>query len=291
MSNDSFVDEQQAKQARRRLRTSRAVIRARWLALALLVGFGAVGAALLVAKGEAEAVLDHALLLWVWSTTFSIGIAVVASHLVGQLKNHRDRLQGLLDKDAVTGLWGRGYFDRRLAAEVARASRVGRLFSVLWLRVPDFRRIAAERGYSFSDTALQAVAAQIRAAVPPQLAEMEALAARYDGGQFAVLLPEVGTDESKDAAERIRAALQSANAVVQADEVRSRVENIDLGDLDLRLTAGIATYGEHGVSTDELLQGARDAAQTGAGAAAEPVQLSSRRAAEIRWQAPAGGER
>lgn len=402
-------DEAKAREARRRLRTARAVIRARWQGLGLLVAFGAVAGTMLALEGQIDALIDHvrlpaiifalyvltngalsmvheriaartdlhaiqvlpdlllvtaivhdsggaaswlwplyailtleaavlfestrrawavalaasllyggllwlehqgvlvtrpmpfvsgalqqsgsySLLLWLWVTALNTGIAIIGGHLAGQLRDQRERLQRLMDRDPVSGLYARPYLDRRLASESARASRGERLFSVIVPSLPEYPEAIKTLGYVAGDRLLRLVAAQIEGTIPDSLRAVGAVAARIDGGIFALLLPEANPSESAEAAERIRAAVQTAGAVVRAEQVRERVSRLPMAVGANRLVAGIATYGDNGVSGDELLRAAQQAVDAASAEGASPIQLSSHHAAEIRHKQAGGAQ-
>ena len=212
---------------------------------------------------------------------------MIGGHLSQQMRDQRLRLQSIAERDPVTGLYRRAHFERRLASESARAARGHRLFSLVLLDVPAFTTALADDGYAIGDMLLRRVAAQVDSALPDTLRHLGAISAHYGGGTFALLLPEATHAEGAEAAERIRAAVQTAGALAQAERVRARVEQIRLDNHDLRLRAGIATYGEHGVSGEELVRAAQRALIQAP--ESDPVQVSTHHAADIRWQTKAGG--
>lgn len=136
-------------------------------------------------------------------------------------------------KDGLTGLYRRHYFDTRLEAECSRSRRSGAPLSLLFLDVDHFKSINDRYGHSTGDIVLKEVAATIaKFVVAP------ALAGRYGGEEFVVLLPEI----SKTLALEI------------AEEIRRAIEALSLACLNQKITisGGLATYPEDATMASDL---------------------------------------
>ena len=111
-------------------------------------------------------------------------------------------LRRLSVRDRLTGLVNRGYFDERLAQEIARARRGGRPLSVAVVDVDHFKAFNDAHGHPAGDAALCAVAAALRDGV-----RASDVAARYGGEEFVLLLPDTGTDAAAARLDRLREAI------------------------------------------------------------------------------------
>ena len=91
-------------------------------------------------------------------------------------------------RDALTGLYNRRFFNKKLLKEFQRAQRYDHALSVLFVDVDDMHAINNERGHLKGDEVLQAVAHMLRENV-----RSSDWIFRYGGDEFVALLPE--TDE------------------------------------------------------------------------------------------------
>jgi diguanylate cyclase (GGDEF)-like protein len=94
-------------------------------------------------------------------------------------------------------------FRAQLELDVQRAHRYQRPLSVALLDVDGFRAINLDHGYAAGDSVLVALAAVIAEAT-----RAHDLACRMGGDEFAVLLPETGSEQARQVGERILLALE-----------------------------------------------------------------------------------
>jgi diguanylate cyclase (GGDEF)-like protein/putative nucleotidyltransferase with HDIG domain len=132
--------------------------------------------------------------------------------------------------DPLTGLGNHRHFHERLQREMALADEADTLVSLCFLDVDDFKRINDRFGHPAGDRVLSLVSARLR-----QGGE----AFRLGGDEFAVLLP--GADE------------QVALAI--AESIIARIGEADLGPVGaITVSAGVATYPQHGRERDSLIR-------------------------------------
>ncbi len=103
-----------------------------------------------------------------------------------ELQVSRDLYEAAV-RDRLTGLYNRGYFDDRIAAECAFVRRHRTSMAVLLIDLDHFKQVNDTHGHPIGDTVLKATAAKIRESL-----RAEDLAARYGGEEFVVLAR--GTD-------------------------------------------------------------------------------------------------
>jgi diguanylate cyclase (GGDEF)-like protein len=148
-----------------------------------------------------------------------------------------EEFRTLAYKDALTGLWNRRYFDERLAEELDRARRGrGRQLSLMVIDVNDMKRVNDSAGHAQGDHALRTVAAFLRSHL-----RSHDICCRTGGDEFAVILPEVGTEGAATLSARLRQQLgwESGDGVIAVG-----------------LSVGTASLGEDVASGDELVHAA-----------------------------------
>jgi diguanylate cyclase (GGDEF)-like protein len=147
--------------------------------------------------------------------------------------------------DPLTGLLNRSSLDSR-AAEIEEQARMsGSAVSVVILDLDRFKRVNDDFGHERGDAVLRDAAYEIR----KSLRSFE-LVYRIGGEEFLLLLPGADLEDGLEIAERVRSAVALARP----------------GDLDLTISAGVATgegelvrYGELFRAADSaLLQAKRD---------------------------------
>jgi diguanylate cyclase (GGDEF)-like protein len=107
--------------------------------------------------------------------------------------------------DGLTECWNRACFDERLPQLVRAAHEAGQPLSLLMVDVDHFKRINDTHGHPAGDHALRMVGETIRSAIEARA--VEALACRYGGEEFAVLLPRAEAVACHDLGEALRRAI------------------------------------------------------------------------------------
>ncbi|MET0344057.1 MAG: GGDEF domain-containing protein [Polyangiales bacterium] len=102
-------------------------------------------------------------------------------------------------RDRLTGLYNRGYFDERLAAEFAFVTRHQTSLALLLIDLDHFKQVNDNHGHPTGDLVLQAAAAKIRGSL-----RAEDLAARYGGEEFVVLARSTDTGGATVLGQRLR---------------------------------------------------------------------------------------
>lgn len=123
-------------------------------------------------------------------------------------------------RDPLTQVFNRRYFDERLRAEIAYATRHESTLAVFLLDIDHFKRVNDTYGHAVGDVVLRAVADKLA-----HMLRAEDVVARYGGEEFAVLVRGIPRAHDLRLAERIRRAIE-------------RLE-ISAGDESLNITASI----------------------------------------------------
>lgn len=111
-------------------------------------------------------------------------------------------LERLASTDALTGLLNRRRFEEAGLAEIDRAQRYDRPFSLLLVDLDHFKNVNDTFGHNAGDAALRAAAQRVLISV-----RTTDVVARYGGEELIVLLPETDEAEARVVAERIRATI------------------------------------------------------------------------------------
>lgn len=132
-------------------------------------------------------------------------------------------------RDALTGRYNRGYFDEALPRAVAQAERYEHALSVLLVDVDHFKTINDTHSHLVGDRVLRLVGETLQ-----EHARAADIVCRYGGDEFVVILSSADAASAGAFAERFRGRLRE----------RARATMPELGDTELTVTVGVATYGE-----------------------------------------------
>ncbi len=209
-----------------------------------------------------QQVASYGMVKWAFVSVMNFSAAFVGVFLMESVRRREAKLRELSVRDALTGLYNRGYFYYRFRSEIQRAKRYGRTVSLLILDVDDFKRFNDAYGHLAGDNLLRSVAevmaANIRRNDATPSYEVD-IACRYGGEEFALILPEAAAFGGRAAAERIRTTIETQGAVAVAERIRRQIEAQRQGTPPLTVSIGVASYPEHGVDLDTLLRMADDA--------------------------------
>lgn len=164
----------------------------------------------------------------------------IASH--ASLAIYNAQLYERATVDALTGLYFRSFFERRLMEEAARARRINGSLSVLLGDIDHFKRFNDTYGHSTGDDVLRLVAQTIRRNI-----REDDIAARFGGEEMLVLMPDTPLEGAMVLAERLREAVSSATLEGPGGE-----------PLHVTISIGVATLGP-GEEPHEMMEHADQA--------------------------------
>lgn len=165
------------------------------------------------------------------------GWAIILANITAQVRLVHE-LRRDAETDELTGVANRRRFVASIERESERSLRNGTVFSVIILDIDRFKDINDRFGHGAGDSVLAAIANQIGSCL-----RRVDLLSRYGGDEFAILLPEAGSDGAFEVAERIRAAVAS-----------SAVEMVEGQLLYVSISVGLATHDqEHPADWEQLL--------------------------------------
>jgi diguanylate cyclase (GGDEF)-like protein/PAS domain S-box-containing protein len=150
----------------------------------------------------------------------------------------REKLRDQSIRDPLTGLFNRRFMEESLDRELVRAKRKGHPLSVLFIDIDHFKRFNDTFGHDAGDFVLESFADLLR-----RFFRGDDVACRCGGEEFAVILPES----------------LSHHAAARANSLRDEVRKLGLQHRGVSLAAitlsiGVATFPEHGSTSDELLR-------------------------------------
>jgi diguanylate cyclase (GGDEF)-like protein len=171
------------------------------------------------------------------------GTMIVIGSMVASLRGRVDRLVAQLaaaaTRDPLTGLLNRRGFADVIAAELERARRAERPFSLLVADIDRFKLVNDRVGHSGGDVVLRRIAELLRSGK-----RQVDSAARLGGEEFVLLVPDTDGD----------------GALVLAERLRERVRATFADDAQpITLSVGIATFPDDAVDAGALLRAADDA--------------------------------
>jgi diguanylate cyclase (GGDEF)-like protein/PAS domain S-box-containing protein len=123
-----------------------------------------------------------------------------------RLEQANIRLRELATTDALTGLYNRLVFQRRLEDECKRSGRYGTPMSLILIDVDHFKSFNDTFGHPAGDETLQIVSRLLRS-----VARATDVVARFGGEEFAVVCPNTDLAGAVVVAERCRQAVEAAS--------------------------------------------------------------------------------
>lgn len=136
-----------------------------------------------------------------------------------QLQQANEKLQAMVYKDGLTGVYNRRYFDQILEKEWKRSRRYVKPLSLILFDIDYFKPFNDQYGHLTGDACLQ----QIARAMNGSLLRPGDKGFRYGGEEFAVLLPDTGETGSLHVAERIRQTIEELRIPHERSEVAAYV--------------------------------------------------------------------
>ncbi|HKE57283.1 MAG TPA: diguanylate cyclase [Pyrinomonadaceae bacterium] len=191
-----------------------------------LIYQGASVGVLLVQSDDPTRVWAENELLLLHTVADQLTVAVKQAHLFAQMQ-----VQALTD--GLTGCYNRRAFDLQLQKDLHLAMRMRHPLALIILDLDDFKQINDCAGHDVGDSALRSLAETFRR-------ELRAVdtAARFGGDEFAIILPQAGTE----------------GALVVAERLRRRIAATEIpGYGPMSASFGVAAFPFHASSRDSLV--------------------------------------
>lgn len=126
------------------------------------------------------------------------------------------KLETLVVKDSLTGLYNYRYFEEVIAAEASRAKKYNYPLSLLFLDIDNFKQYNDTNGHDEGNMLLKQLSDLLRKTSrttrllnPLQEAKSNDIVARYGGEEFVIILPETKKDGAYVKANRIWADVRA----------------------------------------------------------------------------------
>jgi two-component system, cell cycle response regulator len=173
-----------------------------------------------------------------WSAQVSRLILLVTASVLSIAVVTRTReLVRLSTRDALTGLYNRGYFHERVAIEVSRATRVGAPLAIAMIDVDHFKSFNDTHGHAAGDRVLQTIAAVLRRSF-----RVTDVVSRYGGEEFVIAMPGTDTAAASRKLEIVRQGIESSPMPMAGGKT-----------VRLTISAGVAGLPTDGTKEEELL--------------------------------------
>ncbi len=126
--------------------------------------------------------------------------------------------------DALTSLANRRAFDDRLRNMAAEATTSGQPMALVMLDIDHFKKVNDSFGHPVGDAVLRRTAGTVAGAL-----KAPAMAARFGGEEFAVLLPATAFAEALDMAESLRRAVSAQTFALRSTGTKLGEITVSLG--------------------------------------------------------------
>jgi diguanylate cyclase (GGDEF)-like protein len=152
----------------------------------------------------------------------------------------RETLRQQAIRDPLTSLFNRRYLEETLERELRRAERRQAPLGIILFDLDHFKKFNNTFGHAAGDIVLREIGAFLRTSV-----RAEDIACRYGGEEFLIIFPEASLDDTLKRAEQLRERIK---------QLQVRYVDQTLGAVTVSL--GVATFPEHGSTTETILKAA-----------------------------------
>ncbi len=186
-----------------------------------------------------------------------VGLFVAIGLVTARLVADSRRLRHLAMTDDLTGLHNLRSFETRLDAIIGEAEATGAVLSMLAIDVDRLKSLNDTYGHLTGAEAVREVGRVIAAGLPTT-----AVACRYGGDEFAVVLPRCGSSEAVATAGRLRSSVRAAAPTLAGCPFPAGTLSVSVGVASRSFQGGKVGAGvlEHPATAGETLFRAADAA-------------------------------
>ncbi len=139
---------------------------------------------------------------FIWSVLSNFVLLGIIVILLTTLRRRLSDEAAFVATDTLTGLLNRGSFITRLDAELARADRYGRAFTLAYVDLDNFKAVNDLEGHDAGDELLRRVADVLRSST-----RQTDIVGRLGGDEFAAVLPETTGGATGSVLENLRSQL------------------------------------------------------------------------------------
>lgn len=149
------------------------------------------------------------------------------------------RLSEQANRDSLTGLFNRRFLDSTLGRELIRCQREGQPLALIVIDIDHFKKVNDNAGHPVGDEVLRRVAFLLS-----HESRASDVVCRHGGEEFLLMLPNMPLSAALERAEHYRESLAGSTLLIEGQRLR------------ITLSAGVASYPEHGQLPGELLAAA-----------------------------------
>lgn len=158
-----------------------------------------------------------------WSIAFGIIGALLVNH-IGHIMHIYYKVRDLSNRDGLTGIPNRRYFDDTLERIWKQAIRLSKPVSIIMCDIDDFKAYNDTYGHQKGDECLKLVAQKLSKTLKRPLD----MVSRYGGEEFIVLLPDTSLKGATHIAESLREQIESLK-IMHETSTATDVVTISLG--------------------------------------------------------------
>ncbi|HBI23857.1 MAG TPA: hypothetical protein DDX84_06605 [Nitrospiraceae bacterium] len=170
-------------------------------------------------------------------------LAHAFNKMAASIQESHNELVRLSSVDGLTGLYNHREFQKRLEAEINRASRHGSTLSLLLIDIDYFKKVNDTYGHQSGDEVLHILGDFILKKI-----RISDFAARYGGEEFSIILPETTSSNAFIFSERLRKEINLLATTVLGKET-----------INITVSIGIATFPEDSSKREWLIKAADQA--------------------------------
>lgn len=159
-----------------------------------------------------------------------------------EIRSLQAELRDQARHDALTGLFNRRHLNELMTHELARCARNGEPLSLLMIDIDHFKRINDTHGHQVGDEVLRETARLLT-----ERARASDMLFRYGGEEFLLVLLPADAIVAKEVAEELRQRYAGSPLAAGAEPIQAT------------LSIGVATFADHGVTVDSLIEAADQA--------------------------------
>jgi len=165
-----------------------------------------------------------------------------------ELLHANERLQMLADKDPMTKLFNRRYYNQEIEANFLIAQRYKTPLSLFILDIDHFKKVNDTYGHAVGDEVIKVVASEMQ-----KIVRRTDIPTRYGGEEFVIILPQTDLEDAFLVAQRL------------CENIAQRELSFNLEKevkFSVTVSIGVASFNKEDDSADKILQRADKALYT-----------------------------